>query len=157
MVLQTKEDWTSFIIAAGIPLEDSANYALFINNHLTESSLPDLTKEYLKDLGLTIIGNIIIILKHIAQSNQPVSNNSVITTNPSNSHETIVKSNNISPPQLQAEMTQPQFWKFKVDWDVYKQISHIPKTNLAAQLYHLCDDTLQHNIVNAIVNFLTLK
>lgn len=95
---------------AGIPPEDSAHYAsAFAKNRLTESSLPDLTKKYLKALGITIIGDIITILKYIEQSHQPVSNNSVITTNPSNSRETIVKSTNISPPQLQAEMTHPQF------------------------------------------------
>ena len=37
-------------------------------------------------------------------------------------------------------MTHSQFQKFKVDWDVYKQISHIPNINLAAQLYHLCSN-----------------
>ena len=68
-----------------------------------------LTQECLKDLGITIIGDIIAILKHIAQSNQPVSNNSVITTNLSNSRETIVKSTNIPLPQLQGEMAHPEF------------------------------------------------
>ena len=99
MALQTKEDWTKFVIAAGIPPEESATYVSgFANNRVTESSLPDLRKEYLKDLGITIIGNIITILRHIAQSHLPVSKNSVTIINQSNSHETIVKSTNISPP-----------------------------------------------------------
>ena len=157
MMLQTKEDSTNFITAAGIPPGDCHYASAFANNHLTESSLPGLTKEYLIDLGITIIGDTIIILKHIAESNQPVSNNNVITANPSNSCETIVKSTNISPPQLQAEMKHSQFLKFKADWNVYKQINHIPNINLAAQLYHLCDDTLQHNIVNTVANFFTLN
>ena len=43
MALQTKEDWTKFVTAAGIPPEESATYVSgFANNRLTESSLPDL-------------------------------------------------------------------------------------------------------------------
>ena len=96
--------------AAGVPPEDSAHYAsAFGKNRLTELLLLDLTKEYLKAPGITIIGDITTVLKYIEQSHQLVSNNSVITTNPSNSRETIVTSTNISPPQLQAEMTHPQF------------------------------------------------
>ena len=70
MALRTKEEWTNFLIAAGIPQEDAAAYAnAFVQNRLTELSLPDLSKEYLWDLGITIIGDIITILKHITTFN----------------------------------------------------------------------------------------
>ena len=100
-----------------------------------------------------------MILKHITQSRnrQPTGHVTPITT--SNSRKTIVKSTNISPPQLQAEMTYSQFRKFKVVWDVYKR----PNTNIAAQLYqlaqlcHLCNDVLKHNIVNTVANYFTLN
>ena len=152
MALRSKESWTNFIIAAGIPPEESATYATaFVDNRLTESSLPELSKEYLKDLGITIIGDIITILKHI-QTHLQTSNSS--TTNSTLPRETVVKSN-IPPPQLHADMTHPQFRKFKIDWDVYKKISNVPVSNLPAQLYHICDDTLQNSIVNTIPNFFT--
>ena len=62
MVLRTKEEWTNFLIAAGIPQEDAAAYAnAFIQNCLTKLSLPDLSKEYLQDLGITIIGDVIML------------------------------------------------------------------------------------------------
>lgn len=50
-------------------------------------------------------------------------------------------------------MNYPQFRKFKIDWDVYQKISNVPTANLLAQLYHLCDDALQHSIVNTVPNF----
>ena len=131
MALRTKEEWTNFIIAAGFQPEDSATYATaFIENQLTKSSLPALTKEYLKDLGITIIGDIITILKHITTyiSHQHSPTGSVKETNPSNPRETIVKSTNISPPKLESQMTHPRFRKFKVDWNVYKKISNIANT-----------------------------
>ena len=38
MVLRTKDEWTTFITAAGIPPDESANCATaFVNNRLTES------------------------------------------------------------------------------------------------------------------------
>ena len=77
----------------------------FVNNRLTESSLPELTKEYLKDLGITIIGDIITILKHITthlqDMNLSTSTNNATITQP---RETVVKTN-IPPPQLHADMT----------------------------------------------------
>ena len=152
MALRSKESWTNFIIAAGIPPEESATYAnAFVENRLTESSLPELTKEYLKDLGINLIGDIITILKHIQTHLQTVNSTNA---NPTLPRETVVKSN-IPPPQLHADMTHPQFRKFKIDWDVYKKISNVPVSNLPAQLYHICDDTLQHSIVNTVPNFFT--
>ena len=157
MALLTKEELTNFLIAAGIPQEDAAAYAnAFVQNRLTELSLPDLSKEYLWDLGITIIGDIITILKHITTFNAQQQPSSTVTSD-LNPRETIVKSASIPPPKLQAEMTHPQFRKFKVDWDVYKKISNISSSNIPAQLYHICDDTLQHNIVNTIDNFFTLN
>ena len=64
-----------------------------------------------------------MILKHITTytSHQQPSTTSITKTNPPNSCETIDKSPNISPTKLQAQMTHPQFQKFKVDWNVYKK------------------------------------
>ena len=82
-----------------------------------------------------------MILKHITKSHNQQLTIHVTPTTTFNSRETCVKSTNISPPQLQAEMTHFRFWKFKVDWDLHKR----PNTIIAAQLYHFCNDALQQN------------
>ena len=57
--------WKKFLIDAGIPLKASSTYAnAFVDNRLTENMIPDLNKSILTDLGITIVGDIIAILKH---------------------------------------------------------------------------------------------
>lgn len=57
--------WIKFFTDAGIPAGDAANYAVtFTDNRISRSMLTDLTKEYLQDMGIGILGDIISILKH---------------------------------------------------------------------------------------------
>ena len=57
--------WINFFKEAGIPAGDAANYAVvFTDNRMTRAMLMDLTKEYLKDMGISILGDVISILKH---------------------------------------------------------------------------------------------
>ena len=60
MALQVKEDWIQFFIAAGI-LDAAANcYATtFVENCITESLLPQLDPQFLTQLGITTIGDIL--------------------------------------------------------------------------------------------------
>ena len=60
MALRVKEDWIQFFIAAGI-LDDAANcYATtFVENRITESLLPQLDPQFLTQLGITTIGDIL--------------------------------------------------------------------------------------------------
>ena len=61
------------------------------------------------------------------------------------------------PPQLTAEMTHPQFRKFKTDWDVFKKITNLPETQIHAQLYSSCDEHVQNSLVNSVTDFFTLS
>ena len=57
--------WISFFVEAGIPPAASANYAIiFTDNRIQKHMLLDLNKEYLKDMGVNVLGDIIAILKH---------------------------------------------------------------------------------------------
>ncbi|WAR19150.1 CS047-like protein [Mya arenaria] len=57
--------WIGFFKEAGIPAGEAANYAVtFTDNRITRSMLMDLTKEYLNDMGLSILGDVIAVLKH---------------------------------------------------------------------------------------------
>ena len=57
--------WIKFFKDAGIPAGDAANYAVtFTDNRMSRTMLNDLTKEYLNDMGIKILGDVISILKH---------------------------------------------------------------------------------------------
>ena len=47
-------------------------------------------------------------------------------------------------------MAHPQFRKFKIDWNVFKQITAIPPHQIAAWLYNLCDDSVQNTLINTV-------
>ena len=62
-IVTNRKDWENFFQKTGIPEDTSKTYAKsFKNNHVTEIFLPELTKEFLNDLGITMIGDILIIL-----------------------------------------------------------------------------------------------
>ncbi|XP_014282638.1 uncharacterized protein C19orf47 homolog isoform X2 [Halyomorpha halys] len=57
--------WLKFFSAAGIPREEAENYAVtFSKNQIQLDMLPEIKKEYLKDMGITLMGHIIAILRH---------------------------------------------------------------------------------------------
>ena len=63
----------------------------------------------------------------------------------------------IKPPHATASMTNQQCCKFKIDWGMFKSITTIPPTQVAVQLYNLCNEPVQNSIINMSPNFLTLN
>ncbi|XP_026723215.1 uncharacterized protein C19orf47 homolog isoform X3 [Athene cunicularia] len=67
-------EWIQFFKEAGIPPGPAVNYAvMFVDNRIQKNMLMDLNKEIMNELGITVVGDIIAILKHakVVYSRQP--------------------------------------------------------------------------------------
>uniref|UniRef100_A0A672IS44 Chromosome 19 open reading frame 47 n=1 Tax=Salarias fasciatus TaxID=181472 RepID=A0A672IS44_SALFA len=61
-------EWIQFFKDAGIPASLAVTYAVsFVDNRIQKNMLMDLSKDIMMDLGITVIGDIIAILKHAKQ------------------------------------------------------------------------------------------
>ncbi|CAH0592134.1 unnamed protein product [Chrysodeixis includens] len=73
--------WVSFFTAAGIPSDVSATYALtFTENRIQNDMLLDLNKEYLRDMGISRMGDVIAILRHAKQVHESTARDRVLST-----------------------------------------------------------------------------
>ncbi|XP_040590413.1 uncharacterized protein C19orf47 homolog isoform X2 [Mesocricetus auratus] len=64
-VTMATSEWIQFFKEAGIPPGPAVNYAvMFVDNRIQKSMLLDLNKEIMNELGVTVVGDIIAILKH---------------------------------------------------------------------------------------------
>ncbi|XP_037081251.1 uncharacterized protein C19orf47-like [Pollicipes pollicipes] len=63
--------WLKFFMDASIPAGVATEYAIsFSDNRMRLDMLPDLNKDYLRDLNITILGDVIAILKHAKSVSQ---------------------------------------------------------------------------------------
>ena len=109
MALRSCEDWETFFIALkDIPVEEGKKYAnLFATNRMTEKSLKTLEKQDLRDIGITLIGDIKTIMQHVQseyKEQQGYSSKSI-------------KVNLQDLPKVKETMTRVEFNKFKSDWN----------------------------------------
>ncbi|KAJ8736668.1 hypothetical protein PYW08_007324 [Mythimna loreyi] len=73
--------WVSFFTAAGIPSDVSATYALtFTENRIQNDMLLDLNKEYLRDMGISRMGDVIAILRHAKQVHESTARDRVLSS-----------------------------------------------------------------------------
>lgn len=73
--------WVSFFTSAGIPSDVAATYALtFTENRIQNDMLLDLNKEYLRDMGISRMGDVIAILRHAKQVHENIARDRVLNT-----------------------------------------------------------------------------
>ena len=152
MALSTKKAWENFIKASGIPDKEAGEYATtFVANRVTEPS--DLTREILRDLGVTVIGDMMAIIKHAKkrpQSEEEQDNGA--SKMPTRHHKP-----HLDLPRLSNDITHAEFRKFRVDWDVYKTVTQLPVEQIPHQLYLACESTVQNSIINSSSDFFNLE
>ena len=162
----TAEEWTTLLSNAGIPATEATKYAnTFVSNRLTHDDLADLDKATLNTLDINVLGDQLAILRLTKQTNSHNTNvNDEQTDNKTYlpppqktiSYKSPSASASVKLPTVTADMTHPQFRKFRVDWSVYKTITGIPTHELTAHLYSTCDPAVQNSIINAQPKFLSL-
>ena len=158
MALQVKEDWLQFLTTASIPGDAAANYATtFTEKHITESLFPRLDCHFLTKIRITVISGILCILKakeHPPTSPLPTPLNKI--TAPSFTKCAPVTPPQVVSPQVVGKITHPQFRKFKIDWNVFKQITAISPHQIATHLYNPYDDSVQNILINTVVDVFQL-
>ena len=113
MALRSKEDWITLFTTNGIPLEDATGYAnIFVANRISNTTLTEITKTDLIDLGITVLGDI----KTILRLSRPIQTTTVTADTTSDPiHSQFMKIPAARPPQILPDMTHPQFRKFRTD------------------------------------------
>ena len=144
--LKNEKAWETHLTKLGIPKPESTTYAqIFIANRIEDPTY--LSKEDLRDMNITIMGDILAIIKKPKRKTTPTEEE-----HSSETHARAQKMQSIPLPKVTAQMTQHEFRKFKVDWSVYKKITQLPEGQTGVQMYAACDNTVQSAIVNSIGN-----
>ena len=157
MALQ-KLEWKEFFIDCGIPDEESESYAeTFAKNRI--QGVEYLSKELLENLGVTVIGDRLAILKtaQVEEEVKPHRNPTEAADGDLNSKTSRYKPHNATLPPVKSEMTHPEFRKFRVDWTVFKRRTRLPVEQVAVELYSACENLVQNAIVNTCDNFFSLE
>ncbi|XP_055302866.1 uncharacterized protein C19orf47 [Sitodiplosis mosellana] len=72
--------WVKFFQAAGVPSQAAATYAhIFYENRMDLDMLTDLNKEYLREMGITPMGDIISILRHAKKVNEQNTRDKILS------------------------------------------------------------------------------
>ena len=149
MALRSEAQWKQFFTTAGITDDTtSTTYAkTFSDNGFNERSLQVLDKATLTQVGITLLGQQLAILQYAGELRSNTQSQSTSVTKASITAHLST---------LTLEMTRPQFRKFKQDWLVYKQITHLRPEQSTAHLYNACNEEVQISLISTNPDFVTL-
>ena len=129
------------MIEAGISIDSAKNHATkFADEKLTIESLQMLDHSMLKELGVTLMGKALCILKQAKDAT---------------AQSTRIQALAAKLPNLNIEMTPQQFRKFRIDWDVFTKMTNMPSSQFNIHLYNCADEDVQNTIINTYPNFFT--
>ena len=67
-------EWLKFFLAAGIDSAPAAEYAVsFVDNRIKKDMLSELDRECCREIGITALGDIMLVLKQAKKVINPVS------------------------------------------------------------------------------------
>ncbi|KAK6642226.1 hypothetical protein RUM44_013949 [Polyplax serrata] len=90
-------EWIKFFIGCGIPNDVATAYALiFYENRIQKNMLLDLNKEYLKDMGITVMGDVIAILRYAKVIHKKYVTEQIL---PENQNLPVVQKNEVPIPK----------------------------------------------------------
>ena len=108
--MASKIEWNEFFLDAKIPKDVAPLYAeTFCKNRMSFDMLADLTKEYLRDLDVTVLGDIISILKH-AKDVQSKQEPEVVMVEPD--LKNVAADQKVSPTPAPLAQEVPEVWIF---------------------------------------------
>ena len=132
--------WESTFVEAGISATFAKMYSqTFPSEEITRDSLHMLDRTMLKELGIKTMGDMLAIHN--------------LTKEPSVSSVSHMKPPTAKLPQLVLEMTTQQFWKFRIDWDVFTMMINLPTAQTNVQLYNCANEAVQNSIINTYPDF----
>jgi hypothetical protein len=135
--------WKNLFMENGIKEAKATEYGeKFVTEEMSVDILPQLDRDILKEMGVTIIGDALAILR--------IGGNIM-----SASRSPSVKAPAAKLPQISSDMTHQQFRKFTVDWNVFLTMTRPPASQIHAILYSCCDDAAQTAIINTYPGFFT--
>ena len=156
MALTSKEQWEAFLQDAGIPETEATTYAeTLVANRVSTTTIVDFERQDFTEVAITMIGDVKNILRH-AKSIMPTTASATSpATVPDNRGTLTMKAPAAQLPHLDADMTKPQFRKFKMDWEMFKRGTQLPQHQVNAYLYNCCDPHVQSQLVNGATNMIT--
>ena len=156
--LQDEPSWTAFLTEARIPATEAAAYAkIFIDNRVNETTVLDLTADHLKTLGINVLGDILAILRQVKTTTTQAITATADSTSSLCTSTYRPPPATVKLPAIVAEMTNPQFRKLRIDWDIYKQVTNLPQPQTGALLYSACDGNVQTSLINSHPTFFEMN
>ena len=142
--LRNELEWVEHLNnTSGLQNTQSTTYPkIFHDNRISDETLSELSKQDLNDLGITVLGDVLAIIK---KCRVPTPNTTPVS-------QPLVKPLTPKLPELHSEMTLPQLRKFKVDWEAFKKITQLPDDQIASQLYNACKEAVQISLSTSTQN-----
>ena len=120
-------------------------------NKITPPLASQLSNELLKDLGIEILSHRLAILKFAEGADKETS---IKVETPESSAKVKAAA---KAPIAKIEMSNPDFRKFKIDWNIYKEMANLHSSQVNPHLYSACESEVQKALINTTSDFLRLS